>query len=76
MARNLQLVILLFAGLQLQTALGASDYFKVLEEELKSLKDRLSARMVSGDFEYGKDSPKSISIHCPCKESPVVSIAK
>lgn len=29
---------------------------------------------MSGDFEYGKDGPKAVSIHCPCKESPVVSV--
>ncbi len=51
-----------------------ADFFKALEEELQTLKDRLSARAVAENFQYTKDTPKSISIHCPCKESPVVSV--
>ncbi len=74
MTSNPSLLFFLFLLLTNSIFHAEADFFKSLEEELQSMKDRLSARAVAETFQYTKDTPKSISIHCPCKESPVVSV--
>lgn len=51
------------------------NYFVNLERQMIEMEQKLSSSQLNDDFSYGRDNPKSISIHCPGPESPVVSIA-